>query len=110
MTELDNLIYQLIEATRDSSGAQCLVYLRDRGVVVNLETCTDLSLVTAAVEQLTRERDDINHEIAKLERLEQELARDNGRCYGCGHEHNCGVHGCAIDREAADRNEKEETT
>lgn len=24
-------------------------------------------------------------------------------CLGCGHEHNCGVHGCAIMREAADR-------
>ena len=24
-------------------------------------------------------------------------------CMGCGHEHNCGVSGCAIIREAADR-------
>ena len=24
-------------------------------------------------------------------------------CLGCGHEHNCGVHGCAIIREAADK-------
>lgn len=24
-------------------------------------------------------------------------------CLGCGHEHNCGVSGCAIMREAADR-------
>lgn len=24
-------------------------------------------------------------------------------CCGCGHEHNCGVHGCAVMREAADR-------
>ena len=24
-------------------------------------------------------------------------------CLGCEHEHNCGVHGCAIMREAADR-------
>ena len=24
-------------------------------------------------------------------------------CLGCGHEHNCGVHGCAIAREAAVR-------
>ena len=23
-------------------------------------------------------------------------------CVGCGHEHNCGIHGCAIIREAAD--------
>lgn len=24
-------------------------------------------------------------------------------CLGCGHEHNCGVHGCAVLREAADK-------
>ena len=24
-------------------------------------------------------------------------------CLGCGHEYNCGVHGCAIVREAAER-------
>lgn len=24
-------------------------------------------------------------------------------CLGCGHEHNCGVHGCAVIREAAQR-------
>lgn len=24
-------------------------------------------------------------------------------CLGCGHEHNCGIHGCAIMREAADK-------
>lgn len=24
-------------------------------------------------------------------------------CVGCGHEHNCGIHGCAIIREAAER-------
>lgn len=24
-------------------------------------------------------------------------------CLGCGHEHNCDVHGCAIIREAADK-------
>lgn len=27
-------------------------------------------------------------------------------CLGCGHEHNCGVHGCAILKEAADRLER----
>ena len=27
-------------------------------------------------------------------------------CMGCGHEHNCGIHGCAIIREAAVRLEK----
>ena len=24
-------------------------------------------------------------------------------CLGCGHEHNCDIHGCAIIREAAER-------
>lgn len=24
-------------------------------------------------------------------------------CLGCGHEHNCGIHGCALLREAAER-------
>ena len=26
-----------------------------------------------------------------------------GACLGCGHEHNCDIHGCAIIREAAER-------
>ena len=29
-------------------------------------------------------------------------------CLGCGHEHNCGVRGCALIREAADRLENDE--
>ena len=27
-------------------------------------------------------------------------------CLGCGYEHNCGVHGCRVLREAADRLEQ----
>lgn len=27
-------------------------------------------------------------------------------CLGCGHEHNCGIHGCAIINAAADRLEE----
>lgn len=27
-------------------------------------------------------------------------------CYGCGHEHNCGIHGCAIIRAAVEKLEK----
>lgn len=43
---------------------------------------------------------------------DQELIKALGRikvetdslaCLGCGHEHNCGIHGCAIMRAAADR-------
>lgn len=39
------------------------------------------------------------------ESLLRELRRistDNHRCFGCGHEHNCSIHGCAIIREAMD--------
>ena len=30
-------------------------------------------------------------------------------CLGCGYEHNCGVHGCRVLREAADRLEQMQT-
>ena len=75
MTELDKSIFQFTQTARDQDGVQCLVYLQDRGVVVNLETCTDLSLVSAAVEQLTRERDEIDEKIDKLKRMGEELQR-----------------------------------
>ena len=75
MTDLDKSIFQFTQTARDQDGVQCLVYLRDRGIVVNLETCTDLGLVSAAVEQLTRERDEISAEIDKLERMGEELQR-----------------------------------
>lgn len=29
------------------------------------------------------------------------IAADNDRCFGCGQEHNCSIHGCAIIKEAA---------
>ena len=38
MTELDKSIFQFTQTARDQDGVQCLVYLQDRGVVVNLET------------------------------------------------------------------------
>ena len=75
MTELDKSIFQFTQTARDQDGVQCLVYLQDRGVVVNLETCTDLGLVSAAVEQLTRERDEIGEKIDKLKRMGEELQR-----------------------------------
>ena len=75
MTELDKSIFQFTEKARDQDGVQCLVYLQDRGVVVNLEICTDLSLVSAAVEQLTRERDEISKKIDGLKRMGEELQR-----------------------------------
>lgn len=30
-------------------------------------------------------------------------------CFGCGHEHNCGIHGCAVMRAAADAIENLQT-
>ena len=30
-------------------------------------------------------------------------------CLGCGYEHNCGIHGCAVLNEAADRLERRAT-
>ena len=75
MTELDKSIFQFTQTARDQDGVQCLVYLQDRGVVVNLETCTDLSLVSTAVEQLTRELDEIGEKIDKLKRMGEELQR-----------------------------------
>lgn len=36
-----------------------------------------------------------------LRRLKVEIG--SLACLGCGHEHNCGVSGCAVMREAADR-------
>ena len=39
--------------------------------------------------------------IKSLQRLKVET--ESIACLGCGHEHNCGIHGCAIIREAAER-------
>lgn len=40
--------------------------------------------------------------IKALTRMESETGSlaDSLCCLGCGHEHNCGVHGCAVIREA----------
>ena len=43
----------------------------------------------------------INELIKALQRLKVETG--SIACLGCGHEHNCGIHGCAILREAVDR-------
>lgn len=43
--------------------------------------------------------------IKALTRMKSETGSlaDSLCCLGCGHEHNCGVHGCAVIREAIDR-------
>ena len=44
--------------------------------------------------------DRVNSLLADLKRLKVETS--SLTCMGCGREHNCGVHGCAVLREAAD--------
>ena len=44
--------------------------------------------------------DRVNSLLADLKRLKVETGAL--ACMGCGREHNCGVHGCAVLREAAD--------
>lgn len=39
--------------------------------------------------------------IAALRRMKVETG--SLACLGCGHEHSCGIHGCAVMRAAADR-------
>lgn len=43
--------------------------------------------------------------ISELIKALQRLKVETGSiaCLGCGHEHNCGIHGCAIIREAAEK-------
>ena len=47
-----------------------------------------------------------NNLVSALRRLRVETG--SIACLGCGHEHGCSVHGCAIIREAADLIEKQE--
>ena len=44
---------------------------------------------------------DFSATLAALRRLRVETG--SLVCFGCGHEHNCGEHGCAVIREAIDR-------
>lgn len=43
--------------------------------------------------------DRVNSLLADLKRLKVETG--SLACMGCGREHNCGVHGCAVLRDAA---------
>lgn len=43
----------------------------------------------------------MNELITALQRLKVETG--SIACLGCGHEHSCGIHGCAIIREAAEK-------
>lgn len=56
---------------------------------------TDASVATTGQKAMDRE-----HLIAALKMMQVETG--SLVCLGCGHEHNCGVHGCAILREAVE--------
>lgn len=43
----------------------------------------------------------ISELITALQRLK--MGTGSIACLGCGYEHNCGIHGCAIIREAAEK-------
>lgn len=73
MIELTDRISQFIEDTRDADGAQNFVWLPDRGVMVHLDTCTDIILVAAAEEQLQAELDEAVTMLRKVRLLEQKL-------------------------------------
>lgn len=47
----------------------------------------------------------MNDEVLRRE-LRRISIEANHRCFGCGFEHNCGIHGCAIVREALERLEE----
>lgn len=51
----------------------------------------------------------MNDEVLRRE-LRRISIEANHRCFGCGFEHNCGIHGCAIIREALERLKLEEAT
>lgn len=53
---------------RDQDGVRTVVYLRDRGKVVSLDTCKDPELLTAAVAHLAQERDELDRTLAKAKR------------------------------------------
>ena len=49
-----------------------------------------------------------NEEIVKWLRYKK-VETGSLLCFGCGHEHNCGIHGCAVMRAAADAMENLQT-
>ena len=71
--KFDSQIQEFIEATRDEDGAQTFVFLPDHGVMVNLDTCTNLPLVNAALAQLTAELDEVGCQLAKARLVEARL-------------------------------------
>lgn len=73
MNELMEQISRFIEDTRDADGAQNFVWLPDRGVMVHLETCTDMVLMSAAMRQLAAERSEVAAMLFKVRCRVKEL-------------------------------------
>lgn len=61
-----------------------------------------LSTALVALEVLA-DSSDSNWPTDDLLHALETTAADNHRCFGCGHEWSCSIHGCAINRAAADR-------
>lgn len=63
--------------------------------------CPILNAPTVAAASGHMPATDKSELIEALRRLSAETG--SLACLGCGHEHNCGIHGCAIIKEAAER-------
>ncbi len=79
----------------------------DEGVYT-LDTVDTAAELIGRIEELKGSDRHDNSELLKaLKRLKVETG--SLVCLGCGHEHNCSVHGCAIIRKAVKVIESEET-
>jgi len=73
MKDLTGCISRFIEDTRDEDGAQNFVWLPERGVMIHIDTCTNLTLVNAAEERLATEIAQVNAQLKKLRLIKREL-------------------------------------
>lgn len=74
MNEINEILFELAETAHRDYMRLPLAYVN--GTVVNLETCTDLRQLVAAMDQLTAERDNLIEKIAKLDQLITELGKE----------------------------------
>lgn len=65
---MNELIQKFIDDTRDQDGAQTFVYLPDRGIMVNIDVCCDVALISAADERLGEELAAARAELEKARR------------------------------------------
>lgn len=79
----------------------------DEGVYTLDTVDTSVELIGRMKELKDSDRHDNSELLKALKRLKVETG--SLACLGCGHEHNCSVHGCAIIRKAVKVIESEET-